>query len=241
MKPISFIHLVNVLFIMLLLCGCTSLEVDYNCGNSTVATVEKSREFNSYKEECVNLASHMTKIIKRTNSSDAKKIVELYQLYQVHPKRYKELLEYQIRHVVGQDSTFYIKKVAEVYKEKRKILKYLDANKVNDNDRIYISSKLIKSMYSKTSRNELSVSKVMTRSETDSPCERACGIDRDSDLDYAKDLVACATVINTATCVLTLGGSALGWWVAEFGIAFAYDAAVRKAWDDYERCISRCE
>lgn len=239
MKYISFIHLVNIFFIMLLFSSCSNSEIDlYNRNNDAVMEVEQSIEFNSYKKECVDLASHIKKVIKRTSSSDTKKIVELYQLYQVRPEQYKELLEYQIKQVIGKDSIFFIKKVAEVYKKKQNIVNYLDIHKVVDNDRKYISSKLLNSMYSETSQSKLSVSKVMTRSEANTPCERECEEDRNSDLNYAQDILACGTLVNTVSCIFTGGTS---WWIGEFGIAYVYDRTVRKAWEDYERCIARCE
>lgn len=246
MKPILSIHLLSAYFVALLLYSCSDSEItSYDFEGDAITVVEKSAEFNSYKKECIDLASHIKKIIKRTSKSDMKRIVELYKLYQGNPERYKELFEYQIKSVVGKDSVFFIKKVTEVYKEKQKLIKYLNSNKVVDNDRIYISGNLMRNMYSETLKKKTLISRVKTRvednSDDKSPCERDCEEDRDIDLQRAQDVMACETAVNVAVCLFTAGGSALASWFIEFGIAFEYDNAVRNAWADYERCMKRCE
>ena len=63
----------------------------------------------------------------------------------------------------------------------------------------------------------------------------------EDDIEFANDMTGCATAVNTLTCLLTAGGSSLVWWVTEFGIAYVHDKTVKKAWEDYEKCIERCK
>ena len=82
--------------------------------------VENSKNFKKYKTEYVELVSQMREVIDRTSDSDAQKIIDLYNLYKSDPQRYKELFEYQVKNIVGKDSTLFVKKVEEVNIEKIK-------------------------------------------------------------------------------------------------------------------------
>lgn len=47
----------------------------------------------------------------------------------------------------------------------------------------------------------------------------------------------CESAVKTAVYLASAGGSAPIWWITEFGLTAYHDMAVRKAWDDYYRCL----
>ena len=93
---------------------------------------------------------------------------------------------------------------------------------------------------SQYSIKEIPITRVKTPTEI-TDCQQYCEEDRDDDIEFANDMTGCATAVNTLTCLLTAGGSSLVWWVTEFGIAYVHDKTVKKAWEDYEKCIERCK
>jgi len=201
--------------------------------------VENSKNFKKYKTEYVELVSQMREVIDRTSDSDAQKIIDLYNLYKSDPQRYKELFEYQVKNIVGKDSTLFVKKVEEVNIEKIKVMEHLKLKRINDLGRGVLTNNLMNSAY-QYSIKEIPITRVKTPTEI-TDCQQYCEEDRDDDIEFANDMTGCATAVNTLTCLLTAGGSSLVWWVAEFGIAYVHDKTVKKAWEDYEKCIERCK
>lgn len=228
---------------------CLIAVLFYSCDNSDDALIdqsifskqqiEDSEEFTTYKNDYIDLVRQMQGVIDETSDADAQKVIELYKLYISEPDKYKDLLEFQIKNIVGKDSILFIKKVEDVIVEKRRMIDHLNLKKVNDLQRTSLSKELMDNAYQYQTKG-ISISRVKTRSET-SECEDNCARDRDDDINFAQDLAMCGTAVNTLTCLATAGGSSLIWWVTEFGIAYVHDRTVAKAWEDYEKCIKRCK
>lgn len=219
--------------------GCNS--IDENLAEQdvySIAKVENSKEFRKYEKEYAELVLQMRTIIDSTSEIDRRKVIELYRLYLSEPERYKDLLECQVKNIVGVDSIFFIEKATTLNVAKKELLESSVLENVDEFGKIELSGRLMSNAYQLV-RTEDPVMTVKTRSES-SPCQQRCEREREEDLNFARKMAACATVVNTATCILTAGGSALAWWVTEFGIAYVHDETVKKAWRDYESCVSSC-
>lgn len=118
-------------------------------------------------------------------------------------------------------------------------MEHLKLKRINDLGRGVLTNNLMNSAY-QYSIKEIPITRVKTPTEI-TDCQQYCEEDRDDDIEFANDMTGCATAVNTLTCLLTAGGSSLVWWVTEFGIAYVHDKTVKKAWEDYEKCIERCK
>lgn len=234
----QLIFYVTFLFVLLMISCNNQSNDEFDIDNSNAKLVNDkfvSKEFKEYKSNYAKFDLVIKQILKKASREDVEEIANLYFEYIDNPTDYKELLEYKVLDLVGQNSKILEEMYQDLMIQKEKLISKESFVLLSEEDRLLLSTQLI--VVNKESLNDIPRTKTLSENND---CIRRCAEQRDLDIKAANMVAACATAVNTAACLATAGATSLMWWISEFGIAAARDIAVYYAHENYDICVRGC-
>lgn len=195
----------------------------------------ESKEFKEYKSNYTKFDLAMKEILKSASREDVEEIADLFFLFIENPVDYKELIEYKVLTLVGENSEKLNRMYQDLMQQKENLISKESFILLNEEERMRLSNQLIVVSYE--SLNDIPRTKALTENND---CIKRCAEQRDLDIRAANMIAACATAVNTAACLATAGATSAIWWINEFGIAAARDVAVYYAHENYNICVRGC-
>lgn len=247
-NAMSFIFVISVLFVVY---GC-SPEANDILGNAGMSNnqdqmsmttdydmIIESREFKMYDFQYGNFTTMIREITSRMSQTDQEEFLNLARLYRSDQEKYQSLFEYQVKMILGDDST----KIMNVYSSLLQTKEVLLKNEVLKK-KIEVNEELISANLQEKwlgIDNKLLTPMIKTRTENQvQNCIDRCKRQYDIDMEAIEREHACATAVNIGTCIATGGTSFLGNLIAQVGIGGAYIIACDHAKKSCENCIDGC-